>query len=133
MNQSQQRPYVFVSLRKHPSGTFRPTEKQLVGMAGCLVGALKRYNGSLRMDSDYRALVRQLLQDRKIHCRGNRFGNSRHEIELTAVAAFRRLERDGTTEYKDGWLKLKRPAGKKHRYANRSQQLAQARRPAYGG
>lgn len=81
--------------KKKSRQVFVPTEQQVLGMVGCLTGALKSFRGTYYTESDYRAVANELLAARRVHCRGKRFGRDRREIVITICTAFKRMEQDG--------------------------------------
>lgn len=81
--------------KKRERENFVPTEQQILAMCGCLTGVFKRHHGTIYSDANYRELAGELLSAGRIHCRGQRFGRSRREIEITVHAAFKRMKQDG--------------------------------------
>ena len=107
---------------------FDPTEQQVLGMVGCLTGWLKKQRGVHYTEVSDHVLAKELLRNRQIHCRGNRFGRTREEIQTTICAALKRMTQDGSirreTDPSDRHVIMLREwhEGRKHqdRYRNAS-------------
>lgn len=120
------------SRTQKPQKEFVPTEQQVLGMVGCLVGVFKRDYGVINAEPDFQALAGELLSARRIHCRGQRFGRTRQEITITACAAFERMVADGKIRLEEDssgrpWLVLAEwKLGRRHkdRYTSRNRRAS---------